>query len=407
MPFLLASFGFAYSVREARPQNLHVEIAVGNTIAKIPASKARPARTGQKKVFKYNLYAKQISGDPNAIKQIEFFPDIVDNTYLPPSYLKKEGPPFVTEHDCWGMSTALLKVTMADGTVKKLSRRIRAEDEPDAKFRLVYKPFTVATSRSFGVEMELLAPRTFKPGKVRDSIKRVINQESIVTGYNQKTMKAWKIETDNSIRETHNACGLEVVSPILRGENGIDLITKVANEAAKQGCFANDSCGLHLHFDLTGVKFDQLKRMCQNWVKYEGAFDFLLSPQRSHNKYCRNVCSNMRFTNLSNREAHDLIGKQTTISGLVKLMNADPENRNRYYKLNLQNLVSKDKPRNTVEFRGPPGTCNPNEIEKWVRLFGRFIDSSISKPVCQPFKDGKAPNEKRRGLEKFIGMEIK
>ena len=76
------------------PKTRYVEIAVGNTIAKIPPSKARLARTGQKKIYDYTLYLNQLEGAADAIQQVQFFPDKIDDTYLPRSYTKQDGPPF-------------------------------------------------------------------------------------------------------------------------------------------------------------------------------------------------------------------------------------------------------------------------------------------------------------------------
>lgn len=382
--------------------NLFVDLAIGNTISKVPAQQARLARTGQKKTWKYELYVKQLHGKRDAIKQINFFPDITNDTYLPPSYAKKDGPPFITQHDCWRMSTARLDVTLKDGTTKILFRRLRTNGKMEFCKRLRYKQHRAAGNRAFGVELELVAP--IKPGKVRDAIQRVTGTKSLITGHNNKTMKAWKVETDTTIAALKAQYGLEIVSPILRGEGGLDLISKVANELSTCGSTANSSCGLHVHIDMTGVKFEQLKLLCQAWVKYEEGIDLLLPPSRraSANKYCLNVGQNKKFRNLSNKEAHTLIERQTTKQGLVKVMNSHPTNRNRYFKLNLQNLVSKDKPRNTIEFRGPAGTCDAAVVENWVRFFMSFVEASIHIKEVEPFGEKAKAPKIRKGLFAFV-----
>jgi hypothetical protein len=302
------------------------------------------------------------------------------------------------------MSTSLAKVTMKDGVVKKLFYRIRNDGfVAPKKFRLVYKPYKVVSSRLFGVELELMLPNTYKPGLVRDAVKRVTGKECLVTGYDRNSMKAWKVETDNTIRAPDGMYGLELVSPILTGEGGIDHVRKIIQKLKQQGALVNDACGLHVHVDLKGVNLEGLKRICQNWIKNEDAFDVLLPPDRraSKNKYCLNVRSNMRFKNASNKAAHDLIGKQTTVKGLVRLMNVHPDNRNRYFKLNLQNLVA-ENPRNTIEFRGHGGTCSADEIEKWVRLVNAFVESPVRE--LKPFGDQMITDkDKVRRLSNVLG----
>ena len=66
-------------------KKVFLDVVVGTTYEKIPASQARLAPTGQKKIFKYTLYAKQNTGKATAIQKVEFFPDIKDWTYQPAS----------------------------------------------------------------------------------------------------------------------------------------------------------------------------------------------------------------------------------------------------------------------------------------------------------------------------------
>lgn len=124
------------------PNMSRVEIAVGNTIKKVPKNMVQQARTGHNKVFDYTLYVEQISGEKDAIQQVEFFPDVIDDTYLPRSYIKQGGPVFKTRHECWGMSTAKLIVTLKDGSSKEIFKRIRRRKENRVIFRLKYKQDT-------------------------------------------------------------------------------------------------------------------------------------------------------------------------------------------------------------------------------------------------------------------------
>lgn len=182
----------AFSTYPKTGKTAAVNIVVGNTIQRIKPAAARLARTGQKKIFKYELYANIVKGPKNAIEKIEFFPDIIDDTDLPRSYAKTNGPSFSTTHDCWGMSTAKLLVTMQDGSTKTIWKRITVDGLKKANFRLVYKPHPVVVrERAFGVEMEIYTPQ--RPGKVKDFIERVIPpKKALVSGWSDKTTKVWK-----------------------------------------------------------------------------------------------------------------------------------------------------------------------------------------------------------------------
>ena len=238
LPFLIVTLTSALSPATKR---LAVDLAVGTQFRKIPPKQARRARTGQKKIFEYTLYAKQLTGAPGAIEKVEFFPDFVDNTYIPASYTKvsetlaTQRGLFETRHDCWGESTAKLRVTMKDGTVKTLYKMIRFSKENEANFRLTYENTSVPeVERAFGVELEGVADKAYKPGKIRDLIDELADEACVVTGWNDKTMKAWKVETDNSIKAAKNQYGIEIVSPILRGQIGLRRLHKVVSTVSKE-----------------------------------------------------------------------------------------------------------------------------------------------------------------------------
>ena len=166
LPFLIASLASALS---AATKRLAVDVAVGTEFRKIPPKQARHARTGQAKIFEYALYAKQLTGAPGAIEKVEFFPDFVDNTCIPASCtkvsetLENEKGFFETRHDCWGKSTAKLRVTMKDGTVKTLYKMIRFSKENESNFRLTYENTRVPeVERAFGVELEGVTDKAFE-----------------------------------------------------------------------------------------------------------------------------------------------------------------------------------------------------------------------------------------------------
>ncbi|KAL3933074.1 MAG: hypothetical protein SGARI_003798 [Bacillariaceae sp.] len=154
-------------------------------------------------------------------------------------------------------------------------------------------------------------------------------------------------------------------------------------------------CGLHVHMDLTDISLADLKKICMNWVKYEDAIDLCIDENRrdSTNEYCMNVRDNMRFADKTDSEVLELIDSQKSRKGLVNLMNAHPENRNRYYKLNLQNLVNKENPRNTIEFRGHEATMDPIMIENWKQKPIAFGDNTST------------DNQFDRLFEKFVKDE--
>lgn len=214
-----------------------------------------------------------------------------------------------------------------------------------------------------------------------------------------------EVSTDNSLGTSTKEHALEVISPILRGEAGLDYIGKVAGELTKNDAFVDPACGLHVHMDLTGIDLDGLKRICQNWIKFEHAVDQFMDPSRrdSKNRFCPNVRQNRELGQVNNESALAKVARKTTLKGLQNVMNADETGKGqRYFKLNLTNLSNQREPRNTLEFRGHHGTCNADEIVAWVRLLNAFINSSVRSHSVQPLSDTVDIEDELDSLFRFI-----
>eukprot|EP00466_Bigelowiella_natans_P019091 jgi/Bigna1/59573/fgenesh1_kg.5_\ len=247
----------------------------------------------------------------------------------------------------------------------------------------------VISDRKFGVEVEFVSTSAQK-GNLCDAVESATSTTCLDRGYDKATTKAWKIVPDNSISTNHYySSGFEIVSPILSGKKGLRELGD-AMDAIKScdDVSVSDTCGLHVHIDMTDIKFEMLKRICQNWIKYETGIDLMLKEQRSNeakNKYCLSVRKNMKFRKLRNDDAIRLIGEAKNQNALAKMMNAHPKNGQRYFKLNLQNLVSKK--RNTLEFRAHEGTVDAETAKNWVRFLIAFVEMSIQSPMPKPFSD--------------------
>jgi hypothetical protein len=120
-----------------------------------------------------------------------------------------------------------------------------------------------------------------------------------------------------------------------------------------------------------------------NFCKYEDAIDTFMPPSRrtgsEETKYCE-----------SNREAiaveghgrkHNAIASCKTINELCAIMNP----RGRYYKLNMQNLVTGRQL--TLEFRQHSGTSNYNKVVAWVRFCMAMVNNSARQPRPAALKE--------------------
>lgn len=105
------------------------------------------------------------------------------------------------------------------------------------------KNFTLG---NFGIEIEMYNMN-------KHYLARKLNQAGIdarVWRYGHECQGFWKIVDDASIRRSG---GCELVSPILNGQAGLDLIDRVCAIIEELGGKVGITCGLHVHHEAVGI----------------------------------------------------------------------------------------------------------------------------------------------------------
>jgi len=242
-------------------------------------------------------------------------------------------------------------------------------------------------SRRFGVEIEFLSTVTTE--RVLMSLRAAgIRVES--SYYTHDTTPYWKIVTDGS-------CGLELVSPVLEGEAGIEEVRIAAAALEAAGAQVDRRCGLHVHFDARSMNLKAVKNLFKLWLKFEDVLDTFQPQSRrgNNNTYCRtNLESGLKFEDVldtfqpqSRRGNNNTYCRTNLESGVSdsedhrgqchRLFNRIDACKNmdemrtlyscRYRKLNIQSY-----------FRHHSGTTCPEKITNWVRLMARMFDAAES-----------------------------
>ena len=195
--------------------------------------------------------------------------------------------------------------------------------------------------RTFGIEIELVHGNKYA---MRDALQRA-GIDCEVEGYNHTTRPHWKIVTDSSIR----GGGYEVVSPILKGEEGLDEVRRVCEVLNEQGATVNRSCGLHVHHGAEDLKARHLQNLLNLYRRSEGVIDSMMpvSRRENNNTYCRSL----------------------------QHLNEGEHPGGRYYKLNLESLHV----HGTVEFRQHSGTTEAEKIINWVNITQMMVERSKRK----------------------------
>ncbi len=227
--------------------------------------------------------------------------------------------------------------------------------QTNARGNTKFKP--TIFNRQFGVEIEAYNVTNTKLKK--ELVKLGIRVE--IERYNHTTKTHWKIITDSSIRGSN---GFEIVSPILKGQNGLEQLEKVCKALKNCNAYINKSCGLHIHFDASKFKLKQFKNLILNYADMESVIDTFLPNSRraNNNTYCKSIISHKRA-----------IENASTIN---QLTDAIPQ---RHSKLNTKSYVKYK----TIEFRHHSGTVEFDKIQNWILFLHNLVQYSSDKRVSQ------------------------
>lgn len=210
----------------------------------------------------------------------------------------------------------------------------------------------------------------------------------------------WRIHEDCSLSCGHLGSA-EVVSPVLRGAEGLRQVRKVCNALQKFGATVNKSCGLHVHVGAEGLSFSQISNIYFRYAQHETTIDRFVSPERrlNKNRYSRSIRNSadkgqivrhLRDCIANTRQERDLQTFRTLLLAVDKastfqqafnsLPDKSKENflssrsrNDRCYKVNLEALDH----HGTIEFRHHQGSIDPTVVSNWIRFIVNFVNTSV------------------------------
>jgi hypothetical protein len=212
---------------------------------------------------------------------------------------------------------------------------------------------------TFGVELECFLP----VGKTRLQLAQAIRASACVPcseeSYHHQARANWRVTTDGSLGDYVRGC--EIVSPVLRGDDGFAQLEKVCQAVTIFGCTVRKNCGLHVHIGARNQPVSFFKNLAKLYVHYEEVIDSVLSPSRrgSENHYCQPN----RFSALDLERAQDT-------GQVLRVLTATTSDR--YRKLNFASFWR----HGTVEFRHHQGTVEPVKVSNWVKFCLRMSSAA-------------------------------
>lgn len=221
-------------------------------------------------------------------------------------------------------------------------------------------------------------------------------------GYNHTTRPYWKVVTDASVNSsgTGYSSGLELVSPILYEEDGLQQLNKALDAIKNAGAKVDRSCGVHVHHDVSDFTVTNFKNLYTFYYQYKNLIDAMLPVSRrdGNNSYCKGLTSYEIFE----IRAADTIGE-------IKY-----EMDSRYVSLNIQSYVRYG----TIEFRQHSGSVEFEKVSNWVELTFRMVEYATDnelKPLINYGTDLMILVQKFRkelkiqgtSVSKWIGKRIK
>lgn len=172
----------------------------------------------------------------------------------------------------------------------------------------------------------------------------------------------WNAQGDCSIQTIPGRYGVEIVSPVLKGQDGINQVLAVVAWLNSIGAKVNQSTGFHVHVGFDRSNVTGLKRLVHLVASFEKAiYASTGTNARETGRFCRSIRNEFRNLNYTNDAIDGRVGYAA---------------QNRYHVLNVSNLVNGMKP--TVEFRAFAGTLNANKVLGHVFMCLGLVEKAIN-----------------------------
>jgi hypothetical protein len=217
------------------------------------------------------------------------------------------------------------------------------------------KPFS---DRRFGVEIEhgVEIPRDWYASRDYGEAEDYIAEKLVAAGLSNDW--AGNIGYDGTL--------LEVRSPILQGEEGMQELKLAMDTIRDAGGYVTLADGMHVHHDAPEFREDAELRMraIESWAEVQDLIDPLVIENRRYNGYCSKVgkaeVAMMKRNVERYRQTHPRVAEQYLHSG-----GAFSTGSLTYH--------------GSIEIRYHEGCLNPDKAAAWIRFGQAFLEGVLSR----------------------------
>jgi len=214
------------------------------------------------------------------------------------------------------------------------------------------------STRTFGLEFEFKG--VSGPNALAALTAAGINVHSTI-GYTHAVMPTWKVVTDGSV-----GGGYELVSPILRGQAGLDEAARAVKALQDAGGFLDSQCGLHVHVGMDNLNGAQMMSIMDLYIANQANINSILAASRHNTFYCKPNSE----ASPSQRHQYGIIRSARNTTEAARAA----RDTDRYYAVNLQSYAKYG----TMEFRQHQGTLNGKKAGAWVKFILAIVEAGAA-----------------------------
>jgi len=263
------------------------------------------------------------------------------------------------------------KAQSAAEAVRAVARRMALGNSTTTDYSVANGEFPMLPSnRTFGFEAEFFG---ITPTEATAAL-AAIGITAPYVGYNHdvstNTVSGWKLVYDQSVngRGTGLGRGMELVSPVLRGEEGLVLAAKAVNALQNAGGKTDKTCGLHIHIGMDGLTGKQIVKTLDLYSANQEHINKLIARSRWTNIYCQPMD---RYT----RNSNTVVAFENADSASdTRRLRPTLSHYDRYHAVNLASYAKYG----TVEFRQHQGTLNGEKVTSWVKFLMAMVEKSVT-----------------------------